>query len=550
MDEERDWLTEVRSSDMADTISMEDQEVRLEENRMHRMTWVDGSNVTITRWIFLRFLSFIFLVAFVSFWRQADGLVGDQGILPVHQTLRQIEQAVPEVRGSVIAKLTRFPTLCWWGGDDMVRMCCWVGACSSLLAMSGVAAPICFFMMWACYLSLCTVGQIFMGYQWDILLLESGFLAIFFAPWQLIPRISKEPPPSLIILIGYRWLVVRLMLASAIVKVASGDPTWWPDLTAMTFHYQTQPIPPWTAWYVHHLPVTFQKVSTAAVLLIELVLPLMIPWSRRLRWFACGGLIVLQLLILITGNYTFFNWLSIALCLLLLDDRILPIKWIKKRVKGDDMVRPAAWRWMNRACCLALLGCVLSVSVPSFLRQVDRLFTRFGPSYGFEGPNWLIELERLVAPFRSIGTYGLFAVMTQDRPEILIEGSSDGVEWKPYEFVFKPGALNRRPPFVAPHQPRLDWQMWFAALGSIHNRRTQAWFVPFLERLLQGSEAVEAMFDQVPFPDDPPRFLRAQVYAYEFTDSAERRETGNWWRRGEPRVYCPPVSLSHIQRKP
>jgi hypothetical protein len=242
------------------------------------------------------------------------------------------------------------------------------------------------------------------------------------------------------------------MFSSAVVKLASGDPAWR-HLTALEYHYETQPLPPWTAWYAAHWPAWFQRASAAGVLVIEGLVPLLILAPRRIRFAGAGALLALQILILLTGNYAFFNWLAILLCLLLLDDGVWP-RGLRDRFASRGEARPGgAWRtWVARPVLVALL--LLSV--------VPLAGTLGGPPVG-RGP--LEAAYRAVLPFRLVNHYGLFAVMTTERPEIILEGSDDGRSWKPYEFRYKPGDPSRRPRFVAPLEPRLDWQMWFAALG-------------------------------------------------------------------------------------
>jgi hypothetical protein len=317
------------------------------------------------------------------------------------------------------------------------------------------------------------------------------------------------------------------MFSSAVVKFMSGDPTWR-NLTALQFHYQTQPLPPWTAWYAHHLPGGFQKLSAAVMFAVEGVAPFFIFGPRRVRLVAGAALVGLQLLIILTGNYGFFNLLTLALCVLLLDDSA----WAWPRRASTPLAGPAPprGRWSPWVLRPAVVVLTLLSLVPMFgvLRWPA---TRLGP---------VALLYDLVAPLRVVDSYGLFAVMTTERPEIIIEGSEDGVSWRPYEFRYKPGDLTRRPAFVAPHMPRLDWQMWFAALSDYGR---EPWLLSFCRRLLQGTPEVLDLLEENPFPRAPPRFIRAVVYDYRFTDAATRRRTGAWWQR-EPRgLYCPILML-------
>jgi hypothetical protein len=277
---------------------------------------------------------------------------------------------------------------------------------------------------------------------------------------------------------------------------------------------------------------------------LELAVPFLIFAPRRLRMAAGGLLAGLQVLILLTGNYTFFNCLTLVLCLLLLDDfalaRLLPAKLaaLYSRPAGP----PRSYKSLAARCRLlaaALLATVvMSISVVQLLSPLGAV------------PSWMSPVVRLyywLSPFRSVNSYGLFAVMTMERPEIIVEGSNDGQNWREYAFPYKPGELNRAPGFVAPHQPRLDWQMWFAALG---NYRQNPWFLNLCIRLLQGSPDVIALLEQNPFPDHPPRYIRARLYQYQFTTPQERKRTGAWWKRQLKGEYLPPISLDLLQRGP
>jgi predicted DCC family thiol-disulfide oxidoreductase YuxK len=466
----------------------------------------------LSSWLFLRALGAIYLIAFVSFGVQAAGLIGSQGILPVDQFLPGVRQYL----GS--AAYWNVPTLLWFSTSDAFLKVVWVaGAVLSaaiLLGLNWRALRIGSFVL---YLSLVTTGQIFMGYQWDALLLEAGFLAIFLGSARIMVWL-------------FRWLLFRLIFLSGAVKLLSGDPSWR-SFTALPVHYQTQPLPTPLAWYFYQLPAWFQRMSVGVVFFVELLVPFLIFAPRRLRLFAALAISVFQMLIFLTGNYAFFNLLTIALCMFLLDDRTirrtLPKK-IAERIRG--LVLPARWPRFHRMACGGLAVLVLFVSGFQLLGTFAHV--RWEPAE---------DVTRAISPFEIVNTYGLFAVMTTSRPEIIIEGSNDGATWLPYEFKYKPGDLSRRPVWVEPHQPRLDWQMWFAALGGDY--RDDPWTVQLMGRLLQGSPDVLRLFGKDPFPSHPPRFVRAMVYDYRFTTPAERRVTGDWWHRELKGVYLPPVSL-------
>jgi predicted DCC family thiol-disulfide oxidoreductase YuxK len=509
----------------------------------------------LTAWIFARAFGLVALAAFVSLWSQVIGLVGRQGILPAADFLARTREQYGPVSYYFL------PTLMWLDPSDaMLHALCAAGTLASAALALGLApaASACGIVL--AYLSLVIAGQDFLWFQWDSLLIECAVLVVLMAPWRWRARPALDPPPRS----GWRllrWLLFRLMFSSAVVKLASGDPTWR-HLTALRFHYETQPLPIWIAWYAHHLPAWFQTFSAAMMFAIEGLAPWLIVLPRRPRLAACAALVSLQLLIFVTGNYGVFNLLAIALCIPLLDDAVwptwmrrlagvaLPPRTAPKRLEaGEEWVPQApgeapaaagvgtaavargprgfAHRWVRRPIAIALFLLGL-VPMASALRAPMSWLGPLPPAYV------------LVEPLRLVNSYGLFAVMTTSRPEISIEGSDDGATWRAYEFRFKPGDLRRRPECIAPHMPRLDWQMWFAALGDA---RHQAWMFYFCEQLLQGSPPVLALMKSNPFPAHPPRYLRAVVDQYHFTSAAERRRTGAWWTREREGLYAPVLTL-------
>ena len=487
----------------------------------------------LTRWIFLRALGVIYLVAFLSLWTQVNGLIGHNGILPADQFMSALTQQCA-THDIGLKRFQLLPTLCWFDSSDgFLQLQCAAGILFAVLLIVGIAPAPCLSLLWLFYLSLVIVGRDFLGFQWDNLLLETGFLAIFFAPRQWLPRPARETPPSRAVLWLLRLLLFKLMFSSGCVKLLSGDSTWR-DLSALTFHFQTQPLPTWLGWYANQLPSWFQKLSCAGTLGIEIGAAFLIFAPRRLRLLGGALLAGLQLLILLTGNYTFFNFLTLTLCLLLLDDftlgKFLPVA-LRTRIAPSAAHRPPPQPFWLRRVRIGLT--ILIVPVSLFL-----LTATLGLHTSLIAPLEFVTTE--LAPFRTVNSYGLFAVMTTKRNEIIVEGSNDGVDWRPYEFKYKPGDVNRRPAFVEPMQPRLDWQMWFAALG---NYQQNTWFANFCERLLQGSPEVLALLAKNPFPEQPPRFIRAELYDYHFTNFAERRMTGAWWKREFAGEYLPAISL-------
>jgi len=459
------------------------------------------------RW-FLRCLGVIYLIAFLSLEVQIIGLIGERGILPAGRYL----QAVREMYG--VSAWLRLPTLFLASANDkLLKVACVGGAIAALAIVFRFARRASLIAAFVLYLSLVHAGQTFLSFQWDYLLLESFFLAIFL-----------QPLPARVWL--FRWLLFRLMFLSGTAKMLSHDPTWR-NLTALEYHYQTQPLPTRLAWYFHQFPPGFQRFSCGFMFFVELIVPFLFFAPRRMRFFAAAMTIALQILIFLTGNYTFFNLIAVALCVLLFDDAALR----RGREAIDRRVRPDGFQ---RAVTAALAAFVLFVS--GF--QLTEIFSGEMPAPAATVLSW-------VAPFGAVNTYGLFAVMTTSRPEIVVEASNDGQNWLEYEFRYKPGDLRRAPRWVQPHQPRLDWQMWFAALGSY---QSQPWFVNFAVRLLECSPAVLALVAGSPFPPSP-RYIRARVYEYRFTTAVERRATGQWWYRELKGEYLPVVSLRAVQRE-
>ena len=463
--------------------------------------------------LFPRLIGFIYFLAIGSLALQARGLFGSRGITPVGTYLGWISENFGQ------SKFLVAPTLFWLSSSDaFLRVLLAAGLLFSLLAALEVLPSVALACLWAIYLSLSIAGQEFLGFQWDALLLEAGLLAVFF---RASPRFFRALSV---------WLLFRLMFSSGFVKLASLDPTWR-NLTALRFHYQTQPLPTVVGWYAHQLPAAIQKASAAAMFAVELAVPFFYFAPRRLRHGAALATIAFEILIGATGNYAFFNILTIALCLLLLDDAALErIARFFRTPRPREPVRPGVRRG---AIAVGLLLAVLST-----VQMISLLFP------AFPLPAAATSAYRLAEPFRSVNRYGLFAVMTTRRPEIEIQGSDDGSEWKIYGFRWKPGDPARRPAYVSPHQPRLDWQMWFAALGSY---RENAWFVAFERRLLEGEPSVLGLLASNPFAAHPPRFIRAVLFEYRFTTIDEKRKTGMWWKRSELGLYCPPISLADFR---
>ena len=470
-------------------------------------TRVEPTRFAITQWIFLRALAVVYAIAFLSLAVQITGLIGEHGILPLQDYMDQVAKALGGSR------FYAMPTVFWWGSNDIVlQSVCWAGVALSVALFLGRLQKLVLILLFVLYLSLSSAGQDFLTFQWDSLLLEAGFLAIFLGRASIIAWL-------------FRLLVFRLNFMSGAIKLLSHDPTWR-NLTALEYHFHTQPLPNFISWYAEKLPRAMLRASTLGTLIVEIGAPFLIFAPRKIRMFGAWCLIGLQVLILGTGNYGFFNYLTIALCLFLFDDQAL------RRFVPERMRAPRRMRKM-KTFQRALLGAFAAWIVVLGLLRILEMFAG-------SPPEPLRTIASATAPFQIVNSYGLFAVMTTTRPEIIVEGSNDADNWQAYEFKYKPGALNRWPRWVAPYQPRLDWQMWFAALSSY---RQNLWFVGFALKLLQGSPPVLELMEKNPFPEHPPRYIRAMVYQYTFTDWATRRKTGAWWKREPLGTYLPTVGL-------
>jgi predicted DCC family thiol-disulfide oxidoreductase YuxK len=461
--------------------------------------------------LFLRLFGLIYFSAFVSFGVQAQGLIGSHGILPLADL---VDVATSRVG---LERFVLMPMVFWWNASDFaIQAVCWAGAGLSLLLVFNLLPRLCLFLLYALYLSLLYGGQAFMTFQWDTFLLEAGFLALV---------LSFATMPGIWLL---RWLLFRFMFMSGMVKLLSGDPNWW-NLSALSYHFLTQPLPTPLAWYAAHLAPHVLTFATGATFFVELILPFFIFGPRRLRFFAAFGILMLQIGISITGNYNWFNLETMLLCLPLFDDAALqnllpqrPIRLLPIRAEKN----------VPRKTVKVVVGGLAVVIVFCSLVQMDERF-------GGNPPVVAQIVDRVVEPLHVVSSYGLFAVMTTKRDEIVIEGSNDGIEWREYEFRYKPGDIARSPPWNIPHQPRLDWQMWFAAL---EDPRRLPWFWHFVQRLLENEPTVTALLEKNPFPDKPPLYLRAEFYEYTYADSEEKAK-GIWWDRRLLGLYFPVVHL-------
>lgn len=487
-------------------------------------------------WLFLRLLGCVALIAFISYWVQASGLVGSEGILPVADFVENARLALDDYEPQAW-KFARLPTVFWLNSSNTaLHLTFGAGVAASLALIIGICPALASLVIWLLYLSLTVAGQDFLTFQWDILLIEISFLAIFIAPWKGIDRLVRHPAPCRLA----RWLLwlllFRLMFESGIVKLQSygvGGGNTWRDLTALNYHYWSQPLPSWMSWYAHQLPEWFHRFSLRLMLVIELALPFLFLAPRRLRNLAIAGQVLFQILIIVSGNYGFFNLLTLLLCLSLLDDQTLPrrIRAVLSTRSKAKISEPSIIKNTRRLVLVPASIIILMMAVFQLIQSCEDNRKASPTAEWIRSHSQIRAAYIAFTRFHTVNSYGLFRVMTTTRPEIIIEGSNDGQTWKPYIFRYKPVDTNSAPKFIVPHMPRLDWRMWFAGLRYEGSDRIPSWLDKFLEQLFKGNPKVLALLEHNPFPDTPPDHFRIQLYHYTFTNFETRRQTGRWWNR-------------------
>jgi hypothetical protein len=492
-----------------------------------------ASDRLIPRWLFLRSLAVIYFSAFFSLVFQIRGLIGPAGILPANTYLEAVAALGPWQR------VWYAPTLLWWSsGPAMLSALCWVGMLASVLLLLNVWPRGMLVICFVCFLSFIAAAQDFASYQSDGMLLEAGFICLFFSPPGFRPGLGRGHPPSRASLFLLQWEWFRIYFESGAVKLLSGD-VEWRNFTAMDEYYQNGPLPTWIGWYVQHLPHWFHAATAFGTLAMELGLVWMLFLPRRFRIICFFIVTVWQAPVILTANYCFLNYLVLALGVLLLDDRfvlsILPEKW-RLRIGAEASPPEAAptpappsgrVRLYWHACKLSFSVVMLSWIFYATTAELIWMFVRAPlPT----GPVAALE------PFRIANQYGLFAVMTRGRYEIEFQGSMDGENWVAYPFRYKPQSPAQPPRIYAPYHPRFDWNLWFASLGGWREYP----FVPNTEVLLLSNDKdVLALFAGNPFAREPPRQVRAVLWQYWFTPLAEKRATGMWWRRQMLGLYAP-----------
>lgn len=475
----------------------------------------------LTRWLYFRLLGATTLVAVLSYWWQLPGLSSHRGLAPAAEYIAQLRQ------GGV--GFFEAPTLLWWWPTDTaLHLLCALATLGALLITLDIAPRAALATTWMSWLSLVQTGAPFLNFQWDIMLLETLLFSIPYAPAHLWPRSSVPAPEPAYFARALVFLIaVKVTLESGLVKLLSGDPTWR-NLTALTYHWWSQPLPTWSAYLAAQWPLAVQQLLCLTMFVLELIAPALAFGPKPLRRIAGLGMISLQLALIALGNFAYFNWLTLAVCVPLLDDelirRMLPPRWPLPTLAPST---PASPRWSK-------VGLVAFVAVALVGAQVflQRLGVRAVPA----------ALHSAISPFSSINSYGAFAVMTKNRAEIIIEGSVDGTHWLPYDFKHKPGRLDRRPDFVAPWQPRLDWQMWFASLSTCGQN---PWLLELQRQLMLGNDAVTSLLETDPFSGTRPTRMRTTSYEYRF---APLQAKGQWWVRTYSGPYCPELELDAAGR--
>lgn len=454
----------------------------------------------LTAQLFLRLLAVVYFCAFYSLYGQISGLVGPDGILPFDRLLERAYQIDGWQAWLVL------PNLFWFSASELaLEAVVLTGCVFSVLLFIGRWQRLATIALFVLYLSLYHAGQIFLSFQWDTLLLEAGFLAIFLVSG-----------PTLLLILLYEWLLFRFRFMSGLSKLISGDSSW-ADFSALQYYFQTQPLPHIGAWYAQHMPVWLQQLGVGFTFFTELLVPFLIFMPRRFRIAAAVITIFMQLLIIATSNHAFVNLLVLVLCLMLLDDaiikRLLPGPLLS-RVNGNHR-EPGLMK-----SGITLLAGLLIVFVSSSAFYV----------YAMRGnlPAALMKVDQMVQSWGIGHIYHVFPTMQTARQELIIQGSRDGATWRDYRFKYKPGDVSEAPAWILPHHPRLDWMMWFVPTQS--GRQLQ-WFQQLQNQLKQGSPPVLDLLEHNPFSDQPPRFIRVQAYRYRFTTPEERQQTGDWWQR-------------------
>ncbi|XP_007453659.1 PREDICTED: lipase maturation factor 1 isoform X2 [Lipotes vexillifer] len=504
----------------------------------------------LTRIVLLKALAFVYFVAFLVAFHQNKQLIGDRGLLPYRVYLRSVQQ---HFRGQVSWETVSYaPTVLWlldWSHMDFnLDALALLGlGISSFILVSSCANMVLMAALWVLYMSLVNVGQIWYSFGWESQLLETGFLGIFLCPlWTLSP-LPRGTPTSRIILWGYRWLIFRIMLGAGLIKIR-GDQCWR-DLTCMDFHYETQPVPNPVAYFLHHSPWWFHRFETLSNHFLELVVPFFIFLGRQMCILHGALQILFQIVLIISGNLSFLNWLTIVPSLACFDDATLGflfpsgpgclkdqvLKMQEEEARGARAPRTRG-SVARHTVNLALGVLVAWLSIPVVLNLLS--------------PRQVMNSS--FNPLRIVNTYGAFGSITKERTEVILQGtaspnaSAPDAKWEDYEFKCKPGDLRRRPCLISPYHHRLDWLMWFAAFQTYEHNE---WIIHLAGKLLANDAQALSLLALNPFAGRaPPRWVRGEHYRYKFSrPGGAHAAEGKWWIRKRLGPYFPPLSFQDLK---
>jgi len=476
----------------------------------------------LTRFIILRLLGIIYAVAFLVLINEIVPLIGSDGLTPLNIYLKEIKSAL----GSTGSGFMRLPSLFWFfHSDSALLTVAWIGFILSCVVVAGYANVPILTILWFLYMSFVHVGQEWYGYGWEIQLTETGFLAIFLCPLVDMRPFPKHPPPFPIIVL-FRWLIFRIMMGSGLIKIR-GDEIWR-NGTALYYHFETQPIPgPLSRWF-HFLPHAVLKMGVWFNFLAELIAPLFVFWPRAARHIAGVVIVLFQIIIILSGNLSFLNWLTIVPALACFDDgfwaKILPASLVEKAELAKQNSSPSR-PMLTAAWVVTAIVALLSIQ-PAF----NLIFPAQVMNTSFD-------------PLDLVNTYGAFGTVGQERYNVVFEGTAeenptDSSDWKPYIYRGLPVLLNKRPPQIAPYQLHLDWQMWFAGMDTPQD---YPWTYNLIWKLLHNDPEITSLFASDPFTNKPPKYIRAVLYRYSF--AKPRNSKGLWWNRQKLGNWIQPLSI-------
>ncbi|XP_023700219.2 lipase maturation factor 1 isoform X1 [Paramormyrops kingsleyae] len=505
----------------------------------------------LTRIVILRSVAFIYFVAFCVAYNQNKQLIGDRGLMPCQEYLRSVKHYVGGKIGA--AALAYAPTILWfldWADMDAnLDSIALAGlALSGFVLLAGRANMVLMALLWVLYHSLVNVGQLWYSFGWESQLLETGFLAIFLCPvWSLQP-VPPHCPPSRLCIWTFRWLIVRIMLGAGLIKVR-GDRCWM-DLTCMDYHYETQPVPNPMSYYMHRSPWWFHRFETLVNHFIELIAPFFTFLGRRLCMVNGGLQLFFQATLIVSGNLSFLNWLTMVPSLACFDDAALAFLFsstpggakravcnIQRQEAAGRATLPTKGMLVRRVLNISLAVLIGYLSIPVVL---NLLSSRQVMNTSFD-------------PLRIVNTYGAFGSITKERTEVVFQGTTSAdpqdpaALWEEYEFKCKPGDVKRRPCLISPYHYRLDWLMWFAAFQTYEQSE---WVIHIAGRLLANDSSVLSLLEHNPFQGRTnPRWVRGEHFRYKFsTPGTPSAAQGKWWIRKRLGPYFPPVDLAGLRK--